>query len=124
MSTFPRRDAILNSGLLFDGPNLLTPKWKSLSFTASADIVAAVSGKKIRVIAVAIVFGGSDHTLKWQSGASTDLTGVLEVVAAERQHVWPFNPCGWFETVAGEKLNAVTAGTTPTFEGVLQYVEV
>lgn len=119
----PRVNAILNSGLLADGSSQLTPKWKAIAITASADLVALVAGKKIRVLALMVSAGGTDHTIKFQTGASGNLTGVMEFVLNDKLTLL-YNPHGWFETVAGEKLNAVTAGTSPNFDGVLQYVEV
>lgn len=222
-------------------------KHASVNIVGSADLVAAVTGKKIRVLGFVGLLGGIDATFKLQSGASTDLTGVFQhsiipavglltltdqphdtetvvidgktytflaalldvdgnvhishtdtsgsidnliaaimlgagagtayaasmtvhpsvaavagagLTMAVTSHVkgtsansiattetltdgafgagtlgsgvdgsiqsliWPYNPAGWCETVAGAKLNAVLAGVSPALDGMLTYAEV
>jgi hypothetical protein len=52
-----------------------TPKFATLQLSATGEVVAAVSGKKIRVLAARLSAAGTVNT-KWQS-ASTDKTGLL-----------------------------------------------
>ena len=85
---------------------------------ASGDLIAAVTGKSIRVIAVAVYYASST-TLKLQSGASTDLTGAMTGTS----FVWPWNPGGWLQTASGEKLNAVM-GSSVQLSGTIDYIEV
>lgn len=221
-------------------------KYASVNIIGSADLVAALTGKKIRVLSFVGLLGGIDATFKLQSGASTDLTGVFqhsiipavgtltltdqpantqtvviggktytflaELVDADgnvhigtdtaesidfliaaitlgagagtayadsmtvhpsvtaiagagltmavtahvkgtsgnliattetlgngafgaatlengvdgsiQSLIWPYNPAGWCETVAGEKLNAVLAGVSPALDGMLTYTEI
>ena len=94
--------------------------------TTSGDLVAAVTGKKIRLLALVIISAPvSTATWKLQSGASTDLTPVYEQDADTSPHiiVWPYNPKGWLETVSGEKLNVVLANSM-NFKANLVYEEV
>lgn len=108
-------DAIMND------TTVLTPKFKKIDTASSADIIALVSSKKIRVLAGFLTVA-SDTTIKWQSGGSTDLTGAMTVKSGGG-FVMPFNPLGYFETASGEKLNMVL-GTAVQVSGVLTYVEV
>lgn len=96
-------------------------KFAALSGSASADLVALVSGKKIRVLAYTIVVGAA-VTIKFQSGGSTDLTGAMPL-AANGGISAPFSPLGHFETAAGAKLNLVL-GSSQAFAGHITYVEI
>ena len=84
-------------------------------------IVAAVTGKKIRVIAGKLSFSGTVNA-KWQSSTTSDLTGLTYGVA-NTLDPYQFNPGGHFETVAGELLNLnLSAGVA--VGGYVDYVEV
>jgi hypothetical protein len=84
-------------------------------------LVAAVSGKKIRVLALVLVASGGANTVRLESAASgTALTGQMDLVS-DGQLILPYNPAGWCETVAGQLLNLeLSAGTSVA--GVLTYV--
>lgn len=85
-------------------------------------IVAAVAGKKIRVLALFQVATGAVAT-RYESGAGgTALTGVM-AMAANGVLALPFNPVGWFETAAGALLNLELGGAVVVSGGVT-YVEV
>lgn len=221
-------------------------RYAAVNIIGSADLVAAVTGKKIRVLSFVGLLGGIDATFKLQSGGSTDLTGVFQhsiipavgtltltgqplntetvvldaktytfqtsltdvdgnvliggtasdsldnliaaimlgagsgtayaasmtvhpsvtaiagagdtmavtahvkgtsgnsiastetltngsfggatlasgVDGSIQSLIWPYNPAGWCETVAAEKLNAVLAGVSPALDGMLTYTEV
>lgn len=83
------------------------------SGTTSTDIVAAVTGRKIRVLAM-LYSQASATSLKFQSNATTDLTGAFTTSAANLNGNLPYNPFGWFQTAAGEKLNYVPATAVAT----------
>lgn len=96
---------------------------------ANQTVVAAVSGKKIRVLQ-AIMAPSVTSTVSWSSSGGGVLTPVLNIVAAlvgllAGTNGWvcmPHSPCGWFETLAGEALRVtITGGTTPM---VIGYQEV
>lgn len=79
-----------------------------ISLTDTGDVVAAVTGRKIRVLAGVVVINGA-QTIKFQSGTATDLTGALPPGANGGVQI-PFCPVGNFETVSGEKLRIVASG--------------
>jgi hypothetical protein len=96
-------------------------KFAQISAAASADVVAAVPGKKIRVLQYKVVVDAA-MTVKFQSGASTDLTGAMPF-AANGGSSDPYSPVGLFETAVGEKLNVVLVGAG-NIAGHLSYQEV
>lgn len=74
---------------------------------ANADIVAAVASKTIRVLAISISADAACN-ITLQSGGTSNIFGPIYLDANTSFSV----DCntGLFETVAGEKLNAVLAG--------------
>ena len=109
------------SDAIKDGVVTLTPLFSKIDASASADVIAAVTGKKIRIVAGFFTVA-ADTTVKFQSGASTDLTGAMTVKAGGGL-VLPFNQAGYFETAAGAKLNVVLGTATQT-SGGLTYITV
>lgn len=82
--------------------------------------VAAVTGKKIVVIAYTIVAAGA-VTVKWQSGATgTDLSGAMSLAANGILPV-PVNENGWVESAAGVLLN-IRLGGAVAIAGHLTYI--
>ena len=106
---------------IMSGSTALVPKFAAISASASGDLVALVASKKIRVVSFFIVVT-SAVTVKLQSGASSDLTGAMPF-GANGGISLPYNPNGWFQTVAGEKLNMVL-GSGVAVAGGLSYIEV
>ena len=100
---------------------LTAPKYAVIDHNGNGDntIVAAVTGQKIRVLAMFLISGGT-VTVRFESGASgTALTGQMSLIA---QAGWtlPYNPVGWFETAAGALLNLeLSAGVS--VDGCLVY---
>jgi hypothetical protein len=83
-------------------------------------LVAAVTGKKIRVIGFALVGAGS-VTAKFQSGAGgTDLTGAMTLAAGTSVVVEPYES-GVFETAVAALLNLNLSGAIQV-SGFLVYV--
>lgn len=99
------------------------------SIAASANdsvLVAAVPGKKIRVLSAAINHGdttASAVTFKTKpTGASSALTPAYKG-AANGLLVFPETPSGWFETRAGDDLTVTTgAGSTTGVNVVYELV--
>lgn len=82
-------------------------------------IVAAVTGKRIRVHSMFVVAAGT-VTVRMESAAGgTALTGQM-TMAVNTGFVLPHNPAGWFETVAGELLNMELSGAV-SVDGSLTY---
>ena len=102
--------------------DLFTSELKSafITGTASADVIAAVSSRKLRVMAMTIT-SVSGCTVKLQSGASTDKTPPFHIAA--NGNLAQSNPLGLFESIISEKINAVVSGTT-TYTVMLSYREV
>lgn len=86
-------------------------------------LVAAVTGKSIRVIAAVLVASGGANTVRFESDASgTALSGQMDI-ADNGQLVMPLNGYGWFQTVAGELLNLELSAATAV-AGFIVYQEV
>ncbi len=85
-------------------------------------IVAAVSGKKIRVLAVYFNTAAA-VTTRFESDASgTALTGQ-NVWAGNDGIALSYSPVGWFETVEGELLNLELSAAI-SVDGAIVYIEV
>lgn len=92
----------------------------TINLTSTGVIVAAVAGKKIRVIAAQLSVSAA-LVVKWQSNTvPTDITGPGEL-GANGGYVLPRNPAGWFETLAGEALSLNISGSG-TVGGSISYV--
>ena len=86
------------------------------------EVVAAVTGIKIRVLAlVADQQADAAATMQFKS-ATTAITGEFVSANTKMLVMLPFSSAGWFETAAGEALQVTTAGTNVT--GCLVYIEV
>lgn len=88
--------------------------------TASADLIAAVTGKKLKVVAIAIT-ASANCTIKIQSGATTDKTPPWHIAA--NGNFTLSNDLGLFESDVGAKLNVVLAGSA-TYTVFVSYREV
>lgn len=106
---------------------LTTVKYAAISAASSGNntLVSAVTGKKIRVLAL---FAKADATVAMRLESAADgtaLTGVMDMNPAESAGliVLPFNPVGWVETIAGELLNLELGGAVQV-SGGLVYQEV
>lgn len=79
--------------------------------TGTGEIVAAVTGMRIRVLSVIGLAGGTATELTFKSGSTA--ISLLFSNAANGGEILPHNPHGWFQTAAGEALNVTTgAGST------------
>lgn len=78
--------------------------YASITASASGDntVVAAVTGKKIQVERFLIMSSGSVNA-KWRSG-TTDISGLLYLVANSGATAPGFGSEYWLETVAGQAL--------------------
>lgn len=104
-----------------------------IATATNADVVAAVSGKKLRVLGYTISGFDPAHTggafappnssaFEFRSGTTT-ITNLLKLEA--EQTLQEASPHGLFETTAGAALNIrVTAAGGLSFRGYLRYIEV
>lgn len=118
MQAYDSTDAIYSAG------TALVPKFAALTAAASGatTLIAAVTSKKIRVIALYLTSNGAVN-VKFQSHVTpTDLTG-LGYEVANTGFVLPYNPVGWFQSIAGEALD-INLSASVAVGGSLVYVEV
>jgi hypothetical protein len=111
---------------VYNGTTALTPKFAIIQESSSGTnaVVAAVTSKKIRVLAYNMIAAGSVNA-KFQSdgaGTPTDLTG-LKYMVVNSGICAPFNPAGWFETASGLSLD-LNLSAAIAVGGELVYVEV
>lgn len=109
---------------VYNGTTALTPKFAAIDAATSGNntLVAAVSSKKIRVLALFLVSAGTVNA-RFESGADgTALSGQMNLVA-NSGFVLPYNPVGWFETASNTLLNLELSAAI-SCDGSLTYVEV
>ena len=87
--------------------------------SGNTQVVGAVSGKRIRVIAYAVI-ANATVSIKFQSG-TTDITGSMRVV--EGGGIAHAYDGGLFETAVGQALN-INLSTNATVGGYIVYREV
>lgn len=111
--------------VIYNTQTALTPKFAAISASSSGDntIVAAVTSKKIRVLAYNLMGAGAVNARFQTAVAGAYLTGLKYIAAAGGGICAPYNPLGWFETVAGDLLNLELSGAVAV-GGELVYVEV
>jgi hypothetical protein len=88
-----------------------------------AVVVAAVTGKKIRVLNYAFTIGAAG-TVLFESGTATALTGVMNFAAAETVSFEGSADSPAFETAAGAALTLTNTGAGADVRGHLCYVEI
>jgi hypothetical protein len=116
--------ATVESNQMTAGGTVVTPKYATIAASTSGNntIVAAVTAKKIRVLAVQLVASGTVNA-KWQTGAGgTDITG-LGYFVANTGYALPYNPAGWFETASNTLLN-LNLSAAIAVGGSITYIEV
>lgn len=104
--------------------DLMNVKYAVINANTSGDntLVAAVTGKRIRVLAGSVICTSAGD-VRFESGASgTALTGQYPV-AANGGFVLPYSQVGWFQTASATPLNLELSGTLDC-NGSLTYVEV
>lgn len=121
------RDAIgvaLQTDIMLQGPTALTPKFAAINATTNGnnEIVAAVTARKIRVLAYAFVADAAVGVAFEDGADGSDISGQM-AFAANGIFTAPFNPVGWFETSVATALNMETDAVA-NVRGHLVYVEV
>ena len=91
-----------------------------VSASGNVDVVTAVSGSKLRVMAMTIT-SLSGCTVKLQTGGTTDKTPPFHIGA--NGNLTQANNLGLFESTVSEKINAVVSGST-IYTVMLSYREV
>jgi hypothetical protein len=109
---------------VYSGTTALTPKFALISASSSGatTVVAAVAGKRIRVLRWSLSSNGAVN-VKWQSHITpTDLTGLFYLTQFANAG-GAYCPVGIFQTISGEALDINLSGAVAV-GGVLTYVEV
>lgn len=96
------------------------------SNTTDGEVVAAVSAKRIRVLAAVMspAAAVTGVTFNTKPGGAGTAISALFTVAASTVQVLPYNPHGWFQTTAGEGLSATTSASGVATGIQVTYVEV
>ena len=127
--SFAGAPATSDSGYVYcDGGDRSQIKYAVIDDATSGNntIVAAVTGKKIRVLSYTIIPAG-DVTVRFESGAGgTALTGQMNLLAEDGVVSQSLSvncaPFGCFETAAAALLNLELSGAV-SVDGHLTYVE-
>lgn len=106
-----------------------------ITTATTTELVAAVSGKSIQVLGLALHESAATNTtviIQDDAGTPIELFGgtgatiALSVggTAGPSSVVLPWNPRGWMQTTAGQALDLVNTGTTPDLTALVIYAEV
>jgi hypothetical protein len=111
-----------------NGLTALTPKFAAVSVNSSGDntLVAAVTSKKIRVLAIILIPAAATNIyLTSGAGGTAIFAGSTNKanLAANSGFVLGFNPVGWFETASGVAL-VLNLSAGNAVGGTVVYVEV
>ena len=93
----------------------------STSSSGNVSVVALVASKKIRVLALTLMAGGTTAVKFTDGSGGTDLTGAFPLTA--QAGLAPSHLNGLFETSAGVALY-LNNGSAVSIQGMLTYVEV
>lgn len=116
--------ASAETSTVYSGTTALTPLFSVIAASSSGanTVIAAVTSKRIRVVALLLTANGAVNA-KWQSHVTpTDLTG-LAYLAANGGYTLPYNPLGWFQTVSGEALDINLSGAVAV-GGMITYLTI
>lgn len=100
------------------GGNVVVKRAK-FSGTGATNIVAAVTGKRIRVLSITVSLSGAGNIVFYSHETEV---GTLVLKTADPTFTTGWNPDGVFQTAAGEKFAATPSAGTMT--GFIQYIEV
>ena len=81
------------------------------SASGATTVVTNTSTQKIRVMAANVIASNAVN-VKWQTSSGADITG-LAYLAINGGYILPYNPIGWFETVATDNLVINLSGAIP-----------
>lgn len=108
-----------------DIDNVYTVKWAEINATASGDttVVAAVTGRKIRVLSYFIGPVSAAVNIAWKSGAGTTKVNAMTFAINEGMVVPDMSP-GWaVETDSGGAL-VINLSAAANVRGAVNYIEV
>lgn len=119
---YDQTDAVYNAS------TALTPKFAKVAenTAGAATLIAAVSGKKLRVLNAAVIGGGTAISLRNGTGSylfGSGTAGQQVVLVAGSGFILPYSPVGWLETSAGDSL-VIESSIATALAGTIVYVEV
>lgn len=116
--------ASLDTNAIMNDTTALTPKYAAINATVNGDntLVAAVVGKKIRVLSYVLVADAAVGCAFEDGAGGSELSGQMAFAANGGVSV-PFSPVGHFETTANTLLNLETDAVA-NVRGHIAYVEV
>ena len=104
-----------------------TPMFANIDDAGAGDntLVAAVVGKKLRVVSMFVVASGGVNIYFVDGNNTTLAGGATNKIALTTNSGFslPYNPVGWFETGAGFSLDVNLSAATAV-AGSLTYIEV
>lgn len=109
------------TGTIYNGTTALTPKFAKVTLSATGEIVAAVTSKKIRVLRYSAMADAA-CTFSLKSHTTGQISGT-KYIAANGGAGGSFCPLGHCETVSGEALDLTITGTANVSIDVT-YIEV
>lgn len=116
--------AVASGNLVLSDGTVVTVKRAFLDVLTNTTgaVVAAVVGKKVRILALHAQVGATAQTITLKRGTTAVSGAMLLPVAGKIER--PFCKDGWYETAVNEAFNAVlaAAGSTTSFE--VLYAEV
>jgi len=99
-------------------------KYISIDTTSNTVLVAAVSGKRIRVLAFAVSAIAAETVALWDNTNSVPIIGSMPL-AANGVLVLPYNPVGWGQSGVGGSVQVIQVPAPSSgLRGCLVYVEV
>ena len=114
---------------MYDGTTALTPKFAAISAASSGNntLIAAVASKKIRVLALNLISAAANNIYITSGAGGTAIwAGSTNKAnfAANGGMVLPYNPVGWFETLATNTALVANLSAASAIGGSITYVEV
>jgi len=121
--------AKLATDTIQNGTTALTPKFAAIAAASAGDntLVAAVVGKKIRVLSLFVLAAGAVSAYVTSAAGGTVIFGGSTnkmSLAANGGFVLPFSPVGWFENSAANQALVLNLSGAVAVSGGLVYVEV
>jgi len=121
--------AKLATDAIQNGTTALTPKFAAIAAAGAGDnsLVAAVVGKKIRVLNLFLLAAGAVNVYFTSAAGGTVIFGGSTnkiTLAANGGFVLPFSPVGWFENSAVNQALVLNLSGAVAVSGGLVYVEV
>ena len=114
---------------MYDGTTALTPKFAAISAASSGNntLIAAVASKKIRVLALNLISAAANNIYITSGAGGTAIwAGSTNKAnfAANGGMVLPYNPVGWFETLATNTALVANLSAASAIGGSITYIEV